>query len=66
MEEGNGVCVRRTGETVVGVGEHKGDVSENGENTGGGGGGRSSSVESWDFGYLVMESKGERRRVFCS
>ena len=42
-------CVRRTGETVVGVGEHKGDVSENGENTGGGGGGRSSSVESWDF-----------------
>jgi len=45
-------CVRRTGETVVGVGEHKDDVLENGEetvrdmNTGGG---RSSSVESWDF-----------------
>jgi len=50
-------CVRRTGETVVGVGEHKGDASEDGEETvrdmntggGGGGGGRSSSVESWDF-----------------
>lgn len=51
-------CVRRTGESVVGVeDEHKGDdVSEDGEeneserdmnttNTGG----RSSSVESWDF-----------------
>lgn len=51
-------CVRRTGETVVGVGEHKGDASEDGEETvrdmntgggGGGGGGRTSSVESWDF-----------------
>ncbi|BAT87612.1 hypothetical protein LR48_Vigan09g189200 [Vigna angularis] len=47
-------CVRRTGETVVGVGEHKGDASEDGEETvrdmnTGGGGGRTSSVESWDF-----------------
>ncbi|KAL1320470.1 hypothetical protein HN51_065173 [Arachis hypogaea] len=40
-------CVRRTGETVVGVGEHKGedDVREGG----GGSSGRSSNVESWDF-----------------
>lgn len=56
-------CVRRAGETVVGVGEHKGgdDVTEVGEESGSdmntttttatatATGGRSSSVESWDF-----------------
>ncbi|XP_057429709.1 E3 ubiquitin-protein ligase WAV3-like isoform X2 [Lotus japonicus] len=48
-------CVRRTGETVVGVGEHKsgGDVAESGEESVrdmmSTAGGRSSSVESWDF-----------------
>ncbi|XP_061344313.1 probable E3 ubiquitin-protein ligase WAVH2 [Gastrolobium bilobum] len=51
-------CVRRTGETVVGVGEHKGDdddddddVTEAAEETGRdmNTGGRTSSVESWDF-----------------
>lgn len=46
-------CVRRTGETVVGLEDHKGDddVIEGAEETGRdmNTGARSSSVESWDF-----------------
>ncbi|KHN40222.1 probable E3 ubiquitin-protein ligase EDA40 [Glycine soja] len=41
-------CVRRTGETVVGIGDHKGRVTEVAEETMNIIG-RSCSVESWDF-----------------
>ncbi|XP_020230649.1 E3 ubiquitin-protein ligase WAV3 isoform X2 [Cajanus cajan] len=44
-------CVRRTGETVVGLGDHKGSVTEGAEETMRDMNrvGRNSSVESWDF-----------------
>lgn len=46
-------CVTRAGETVVGIGEHKGNVIEAAEKIGRGmimiADGRTNSVESWDF-----------------